>query len=90
MKAQSMRDTSNVLQSLRLEKLAKALGMEPPPEGLGLRIEQGSDRRWWLCGCAEGDCALPRSKGQPTVAGALEAAESWMVPELVEVEDEMA
>lgn len=75
-----------VKQRERLADLAKALGMTPPEEGRGLRVSQDHNKKWWLCGCAEGDAELPLSKNAPTAKEALEAAEGWFAPELTELE----
>lgn len=65
----------------RLFRLAIALGMTPPEGGFGLHVEC-SDRKWWLIGCAEGDCVLPMSTGAHTTGDAIEHAEAWLAPEL--------
>ncbi len=66
----------------RLRKLAEALCMTPPPT---IRLELrrvGGRRKWWLCGCLEGDQALPMTADAKTAEEALEAAEGWLAPEL--------
>lgn len=67
----------------RLHNLAEVLGMAH--EGVVLSLEQDRDRRWWLVGCTEGDCVLPRAKRQPTTGDAIEAAEAWLAPELMKL-----
>lgn len=62
----------------RLERLARVLRMTPPKEGRGLRLSQDHDKKWWLCGCTEGDAVIPGAKGEPTEYAALEAGEAWL------------
>ena len=77
-RAKEARQLALIARRKRLERLAIGLRMTPPEEGRGLRVAQDHDRRWWLCGCAEGDAVLPRSMGVPTEQAALEAAEAWL------------
>jgi len=61
----------------RLRAIAHVLKLTPGP---ALRLEP-PDRRWrnwWLCGCVEGDQALPRTSHCSTVAQALDATEAWL------------
>lgn len=66
----------------RLYDLARAMGMTPPEEGYGLRLDGSAREGWWLVGCAEGDCLLPMAKGAHTAPEALEHAEAWLAPEI--------
>ena len=65
----------------RLQRLAKALGMEPIP-GKTLTCKQGDNRKWWLCGCIGGDVVLPYTAGAMDLLDALDHAEGWLAPEL--------
>jgi hypothetical protein len=78
----------NRLLSLRLYDLSVALGMTPPPEGAGLDVSKGRDGRWWLTGCEEGDCVLPRSRGCHSMEDALQFAEAWLAPELTKADND--
>ena len=73
--------------SLRLHDLSVALGMTPPPEGAGLDVSKDRVGRWWLTGCAEGDCVLPRSRGSHSMEDALQCAEAWLAPELIKADN---
>jgi len=54
-----------------------------PTYSLRLELSHvGGRRRWWLCGCKEGDQALPRTGDAKTASEALENAEGWLAPEL--------
>jgi len=82
------------LMQCRLRCLAAAIGMDAPPEGMGnlnVRYDYGL-RKWWLVGCAEGDCVLPRSTGARTVEDALHEIASRLlgnsVVEVLEVVEE--
>jgi hypothetical protein len=64
----------------RLHRIAKALGLTPTDR---IRAEKDlRSRVWWLRGCVEGDQPLPRTRNEPTIASALEAAEGWLAPKL--------
>ena len=67
----------------RINALAIALKMEPT-ERTDVEIEIRPPYRWWLVGCIGGDQPLPRTAGEPTIEGALDAAEAWLAPELEE------
>jgi len=72
----------------RLHALAEALGMTH--QDAYLSLSQDREKRWWLVGCGDGDCVLPRTRGEVTARDALEAAEGWLAPELGVVVEEKA
>jgi hypothetical protein len=66
----------------RIKRLARVLCVTPTDS---VRLELSwvtGVRRWWLCGCVEGDTALPRSGGANTEKEALDAAEAWLAPKI--------
>jgi len=66
----------------RLNKLAEALCITPT-NNLRLELSHvGGKRAWWLCGCKEGDQALPQTGNAETAEEALGNAERWLAPEL--------
>jgi hypothetical protein len=68
-----------MVRAERLRRLARALCVQLGTGPLRLERWQG---KWWLCGAAGGDCALPQTHGARTEAEALEQAEAWLAPEI--------
>lgn len=71
----------------RRERLARlAAALEAVPVGRLEIVREPGSRAWALAGVRGGPRRLPRSMGEVTEAEALDAAEAWMVPELVKAE----
>lgn len=70
----------------RVCRLAHALGMEPTEKATLEPSRVTGRKAWWLTGCIGGDAAIPQTGHAHTVHEALDAAEAWLAPELVALE----
>lgn len=62
----------------RILRLALLLRLAPVRD---MYIQRWANE-WWLCGCPEGDRALPNTRGVHTHAQALDDAEAWYAADI--------